>query len=248
MYSSLLAPIGHSLVRRDATADPTCASCDSLLPESFAHILDCPGHSAWRTRAEKEFNNDMIALGTPRCIRTTLVHVLFGKRGCPPGSSADLHSDCMEIGRLEVWRGRFPLSATETYQKFKQDVSDDCTKSLTGSQWSKKVVTLILQMVLDLWWFRNKRRHGNDHEEEANIKRKRALQRCTELGARVKRLTKHRDLFVLEDKLEKWNTGMIVHYLKWAEPLVTKLEKAPNCEPRPAQKWDVTNGEVYDPP
>ena len=210
-------------------------------------MLDCPGHAAWRTQAEKDFSNDLIELKTPKFIRTTLSHILFGKRCCPTQRASALYSDCLEIGRLEVWRGRLPLGAADLYRKFKTK-NDEDEESMDGAQWSKKVVKIILQMALEMWWCRNKIRHGTDREEEAAIKRKRALQRCTELGERVKRLRAHKNLFVPTDKLKKWTTGMILHYLRWAEPLASKIGKAPNCEPRPTQKWDVTSGEVYDPP
>ena len=106
---------------------------------------------------------------------------------------------------------------------------------------------LILRQVLYLWWHRNKHRHGNVREEEADIRRKRALARCEELAKRVVRLKRGKELFVAAEKIQSWNPGMILHYLAGAEPLVEKcLEN--EIVSRPTPKWDRTKGEVYDPP
>ena len=117
-----------------------------------------------------------------------------------------------------------------------------------ASSWSKKVVKLILQTALHLWWFRNKKRHGTDREEEAAIKRKRAIERCKNLTARTSRLKQHGKFFTPLKKIEKWQTGMILNYLSWAEDLCEKCERKEKSGPRPKSKWDREEGEVFDPP
>ena len=190
----------------------------------------------------------MIALGTPKCVRNTIRDVLFKRRGCSSQHTATIQEDCLAIGRNELWRGRLPTSAILAYQNMKRCGTTDGSLSRISIQWSKKVVKAILQQALNLWYFRNKLRHGNDREEEAAIRRRKALKRCKALDSRVRRLSRDKDIFVSNETTQKWTTGMIVNYLTWAEPLATKMAKEPNCEPRPEIKWDVTSGEVYDPP
>ena len=50
------------------------------------------------------------------------------------------------------------------------------------------------------------------------------------------------------EKLEKWNTGTILHYLAGAEPLAKSCLEQEGNVARPMKKWDRTKGEVYDPP
>ena len=147
----------------------------------------------------------------------------------------------------KVWRGRIPTSAIAAFDKWKKQDGDKEEK-LNGTQWAKKVVKIILQQVRSLWWFRNKQRHGHDREEEAEIRRKRALERCHTMNKRVERLKQKDELFYPIEKISKWNTGMILHYLAGAEPLAEKCLEHEKNATRSMKKWDPTKGEVYDPP
>ena len=110
------------------------------------------------------------------------------------------------------------------------------------------MVKLILKEFLNLWWFRNKCRHGHCEEEEAAIRRKKAKKRCAEIYQKSKKLCKRdRNLFCSVSRTDKWNTGTMLSYLEWAEPLLKKCLGSKNlC--RPFKKWDVTLGEVINPP
>ena len=190
----------------------------------------------------------LIGLGTPICLRRTLLDNLFRRRGCPSENMAKIHDDLLKIGRGEIWRGRIPRSATQAFDRLKTTFTADGNYSEDSSRWSKKVVKMILQQVLSLWWYRNKKRHGNDREEETAIRRKRALARCKALLKKVERVSNRDELFASMEKLSKWNTGTILHYLAGAEPLAEKLSTEGNDGVRPMKKWDRTKGKVYDPP
>ena len=240
-------PIGQRLIHRDPNENPCCASCGSLIQETFSHMLECACHADWRRRSMQDIDEELIHLKTPDNLRKTLLATLFKVKDCPTQAVASVRDDLLELGRLELWRGRLPLSASENYVISRTCERED-EEHLNGEQWSKKVVKIILQQILCLWWFRNKKRHGMDREEEAAIRRRKALDRCRALHTRVSRLKRKDELFVQMDKIEKWNTGLILHYLAGAEVLADKcLENEKNVT-RKLKKWDRTKGEVFDPP
>ena len=227
-----ILPMGKLLLHRDDSENPRCALCNGPDSETFAHMLDCKEHDDWRERAKTDLTKGMIELGTPRPLRRTLLDVLFRRLGGITQETTAVWQDCSDIGRLELWRGRLPLSATTMFQSLKRCEAKTGSISTAGSQWSKKLVKLILRASLELWWFRNKKRHGNDREEEIAIRRKRALERCRSLDTRVSRLKKaYQKLFVPLEKLKKWTTGVILHHLAWAETLATKCENETKLRP-----------------
>ena len=238
--------MGRFLLHRDKNENPRCASCD-LVDESFEHMLSCPGHAQELTQLQESMENSLISLGTPTALRSVLVCCLFDHDDCAQKVVRTVRDDCIAVGRQEIWRGRLPISATKAYQIMKKSGTYDEIER-NANHWSKKVVKLILQTALHLWWFRNKKRHGNDKEEEATIRRRKALARCKELATRTTRLKEHGKFFTPFERLEKWQTGMILHYLSWAEDLCEKCEEKEKNGPRPASKWDREKGEVFDPP
>ena len=105
----------------------------------------------------------------------------------------------------------------------------------------------ILNEFLNLWWYRNEIRHGRDDGHDNNRKRLRAESRCRALTPRIARLKpSDRKIFVDEEKILKWNTGAILSYLHSMEPLLRKCEA--DIRDRPRRDWDMTDGEVIDPP
>ena len=242
-----LLPMGPRLVYRDPNENPTCASCKQNISESFSHMLKCPCHADWLATSKRDMELSLIQMKTPGCLRKSLLAALFSIKGCSPFQTSSVQDDLLEIGKLELWRGRIPLSASQAFDRWKKPDGDDDEK-LNGTQWSKRVVKIILQQILSLWWYRNKKRHGNDREEEAAIRRKKALNRCRALAKRVSQLKCREELFVPMETIQKWKTGMIVHYLNGAEPLADKCLEFEKNVARPMNKWDRTTGEVYDPP
>ena len=74
-----------------------------------------------------------------------------------------------------------------------------------------------------------------------------ALHRCRLLSKRIRRLGKDdQQLFANDSVVCSWNTGTIRAYLNWAEPLAD--ECADSRVRRERSDWDMTDGEVIDPP
>ena len=216
-----ILPIGRMLVHRDDKENPCCMSCNQGVEESFKHMLNCPAHLEKLRSIRTNLEKSLVALGTPAVLCSTLLCQAFDKEDCPQRVVREVREDCIAIGQLEMWRGRVPRSASTAFLSMVRE-RDAGEVETTAGQWAKGAAKALLRAALDIWWFRNRQRHGNDKEEEAAFQRRKALERCRALSARVTRLKHNANFFMATERLEKWHTGMILHYLSWAEDLCQK--------------------------
>ena len=241
-----ILPMGKTLLRRDATENAGCEACGCEL-ESFEHLLECDGLNEWRSQSPSRLKKALHSCGTGRGVTNMLIGILFGTDEAIPEHLANVHKTCLEVGRLELWRGRLPRALAEwQHANLAKDTS---TRRLgrEGLLWATKTVSAILNEFLSLWWFRNEIRHGGEDGHEKKRRRERAESRCKAFTTRIARLKQcDRKLFQDEATVLKWSTGAILSYLHSVEPLLDKCEA--DMRERPRRVWDMTDGEVTDPP
>ena len=176
-----------------------------------------------------------------------LTGLLYGIPGTPPDSLSEVHGKCLEVGRLELWRGRLPCALVEWQHAVLAKSTSNRKLGRNGLIWATKAVSAVLDEFLNLWWYRNEIRHGRADGHDNNQRRLRAESRCKALTPRIARLKpSDRRIFVDEEKVLKWKTGAIFSYLFSMEPLLRKCEA--DIRDRPRRDWDATDGEVIDPP
>ena len=189
----------------------------------------------------------LYSCGTGQGVTNLLTGILYATEDNILHHLSAVHKKCLEVGRLELWRGRLPCALVEWQHTIL--AKDESTRPLgrEGSIWATKVVTAILQEFLLLWWQRNEIRHGRADGHETKRRRERAEARCKSLTPRIKRLRpSDQKLFEDENTVLKWKTGAIFSYLYSKEPLLQKCEE--EVGDRPKGDWDMTEGEVIDPP
>ena len=176
-----------------------------------------------------------------------LVGLLYGTEDPHPTNLAGLYKECLDVGRLEMWRGRLPRALVEwQHATLARDTSNRGLRR-EGTIWATKTVSAILDEFLSLWWLRNEIRHEGAEGDDKNRRRQRAESKCKALTPRIARLRpSDRKLFQDEATVLKWNTGTILSYLYSVEPLLRKCEA--DIRDRPRRDWDETDGEVIDPP
>ena len=246
-HSNDILPIGKTLLRREIAENSACESCSCCNLETFEHMLACDGHSKWRKLAYSRMMKSLYSIGTGRHVTNLLVHMLMGQSTSVPRYLSECMNDCDTVGRVEIWRGRLPRRLVRWQHGFltRQTSTQEIGKE--GSVWAKKAVKIILTEFLQLWWFRNDLRHNGEEEKNKERRREMALHRCRLLSKRIRRLGKDdQQLFANDSVVCSWNTGTIRAYLNWAEPLAD--ECADSRVRRERSDWDMTDGEVIDPP
>ena len=243
-----ILPMGKVLEQRRELECPHCTSCKSDTLEDTTHMLDCREHSQWRDSARTRFSNQLQSFGTRREVSTFLGRLLFRVPRLPLRNDLNvLQDDCDKIGRVELWRGRLPKSLVEWQHTFITKGASTQKIGSEGARWATRVVKSIFGEFLNLWWLRNDIRHGRNETEESEARRMRAKRRCLALEPRIKRLKPStRKLFVDEETWKKWRTREIISYANWASDMVKLHESIFVRGSR--TDWDVTEGEVIDPP
>ena len=176
-----------------------------------------------------------------------LAKILYRTEEKIPEYLLEVYEKCSEVGRLELWRGRLPRALVEWQHATL--ARDGSTRPLgkKGTIWTTKAVSAILHEFLQLWWHRNEIRHGRADGHDNKRRRQRAEFRCKALTPRIKRLrASDQKLFEEETTVLKWKTGAIFSYLYGKEPLLRKCEE--DVRSRRKGDWDMTEGEVTDPP
>jgi len=161
-------PVSTNIHRYDPSHSPECPTCHST-DETQHHLFECahPSRSELWQKLQLQLDDFFNSTKAPNAIRNAIHHAIVRTNALhksndapiPPHSAitAQLLADIKEVGRLQIFYGRLPISIRNAYQ-----LSSANSISLSRSKtWLSKMITIIWTFSMRLWETRNADMHGH---------------------------------------------------------------------------------------
>ena len=221
-------PLGCRMNRRRGVEPTICKSCTAGCEETDDHMFQCSGHTQWETTTITSLKKFFGTTQTHRVIQDKILALLFPWRCAAPTGNFDretlqVFNDLKTIGRMELWRGRIPVSLIQWHDQYTAE--NHSTTHVKGRTWAKQLITGLFNRVLTLWTHRNKLRHGETDEEARQILKEKLHERMAGLQDAVDSLTDPRDraLFLPKQRWSNLTNKQAEAYLSWAEDLAAAV-------------------------
>jgi hypothetical protein len=181
---------------------PYCALCEQVL-EDQSHVIRCP-KCPIRHEIRNQFKKDFLRLLVDTNTHSTTIRVLTYTinawlnmatiptlRDVAPKASTTFHRAYdfqHQIGWEQFFKGRIHIAWGEMHNHTQENTNT--THPLDAETWGGKIISLLWEFVLKIWFARNDSEHNLENESTA-IKKRKLIERILWVNTKLDPRLKH---------------------------------------------------------